>query len=102
MLLVRKALTVHKIHNKYIHTEHRTILMPLMCNHYQSAMMRTNVLGDFVDKFTNDMTILSDIKNDSDDLDDCRTDCKYIAYVNCIIIVCILIYMFLDSSSDKK
>lgn len=100
MLLARKALPVHKIHYKYVHTKytyvkHRTIVMPLMSNHYQSAMMRTNVLGDFVDKFTNDMTLLSDSS------DEFRVDCKYIAYINCIIIICILVYLFIITSLDK-
>ena len=58
-------------------------------NGRSSGFVRTNVLADFVSKFTNDINMISNSEEDVE-------QCKYIAYVNCIIIICILVYMFFD------
>jgi hypothetical protein len=57
--------------------------------------MRTNVLADYIDKLTNDINMVG-LANESDDSE---YQCKHIAMVNCVIIIGILIFMFIDMNN---
>jgi hypothetical protein len=63
----------------------------------ENAFMRTNVIGDFISRFTNDINMVS-IGED----DDTDNQCKYIAYINCVIIIGLLLYMFIDNNLKKN
>ncbi len=61
------------------------------------AFCRTNVMADYIEKFTNDINVVAAME-DQDESND--YSCKYIAMINCIIIIVILIFMFMDRKED--
>lgn len=67
--------------------------------HNTPLYFRTNVLADFIDKYTNDINMIT-LTEDSADYDS-DYQCKYIAMFNCILILVILLIMFIDSNSKK-
>lgn len=59
-----------------------------------NTFVRTNVLADYLDKFTN-INMVSISEND-----DSEHQCKYMAQINCLIIIFVLAYMFFDKTDD--
>ena len=53
--------------------------------------MRTNVLGDFIEKFNNDIAIVESNNDYSDEY-----KCKYVALFRLGLFVVVLIFMFID------
>ena len=70
---------------------------PLGTRYDESTYARTNVLADYIDKLTNDINMVSLSESDDPDM-----QCKYVAHFNCIIIIGILIFMFIDMNSGSK
>lgn len=70
---------------------------PLGTIYDQGTYALTNVLADYIDKLTNDINMVAVCESDDPDM-----QCKYIAQLNCIIIIGILIFMFIDMNSGNK
>lgn len=60
----------------------------------ERTFMRTNVLADYIDKLTNDINMVALTESDDDEF-----QCKHIAMMNCVIIIGILIFMFIDMNT---
>lgn len=58
---------------------------------------RTNVMADYIERFTNDINVVATMEQD----DSNDYTCKYVAMFNCIIIIIILIFMFIDRKDEK-
>ena len=63
---------------------------------YVSTFCRTNVLADYLDKFANDINIISLQSEEQEGM----PSCKHIAMIQCVIILLVLLFMFFDR--DKK
>jgi len=62
----------------------------------ESAFCRTNVMADYIERFTNDINVVATMEQD----DSNDYTCKYIAMINYIIIIVILIFMFVDRKDE--
>jgi hypothetical protein len=52
--------------------------------------LKTNMMADYIDKLSNDINMITiQEENDNDE-----HSCKYISYLNTIIILAVLLYMF--------
>lgn len=59
-----------------------------------ASFARTNVIGDFIEKYTSDVNMLHQIENE-------EYSCKYVALFNSILIIGLIIFMFFDSSQKN-
>ncbi len=57
---------------------------------------RTNVLSDYIEKLTNDVHYVNLLESQPDEY-----SCKHIATIHCVLIICILIFMFVDGNTKK-
>lgn len=60
------------------------------------AFFRTNVIADYIDKFTNDINMVA-----LSESNDPEFQCKYVAHFNAILIIALILFMYFDNS-DKK
>lgn len=100
-------LTLKKTHNKYFlpFTKNVNANFSRRVKHHNNNLtsiitMRTNVLGDFIDKFNTDIII---IETNSDDYCD-EYQCKYVAMFRAGLIIVLLFFMFIDwdGNNEKK
>ncbi len=87
-------INLNKKHIKYVAIN--PIITRVKITRNEVAFCRTNVMADYIEKFTNDINVVSVMEQDDPD----DHSCKYIAMINCIIIIVILIFMFIDSKED--
>lgn len=98
-------LTLKKTHNKYFlpFTKNVNNNFSRRVKHHHDNLtsiiiMRTNVLGDFIDKFNTDIAI---VESNSDDYYD-EYECKYVAMFRAGLIIVLLIFMFIDWDGDNE
>lgn len=96
MLLLQlnnNTLVKKHIYSKNIYSPITTIIR---CNKIDNnvAFVRTNVIGDFIEKYTSDINMLSQIEDE-------EYSCEYVALFNTILIIGLLIFMFYDNSKKN-
>ena len=86
-ILVKKHIYIKNIHPS------KTLIRCTKIDN-NTAFVRTNVIGDFIEKYTTDVNMLHTIENE-------EYSCENIALLNSILIIGLIIYMFFDNSKKN-